>query len=110
MLVKPRDDQQISPTRLLEMLADRFGAFEAIANSSIKLARVAPEEELAMETLAVRGGPNVLVQFDRCCIRATLAPLCDLRIAADDGHLDGVEPAIVLLCPFGDCDCLTPQI
>ncbi len=40
-----------SPTRLLEMLSDRFGAFEAIANSSIKLARVAPEEELAMEPL-----------------------------------------------------------
>ncbi len=34
------------PARLLEMLSDRFGAFEAIANSSIKLARVAPEEEL----------------------------------------------------------------
>jgi 3-deoxy-D-arabino-heptulosonate 7-phosphate (DAHP) synthase class II len=33
------------------MLSDRFGAFEAIANSSIKLARVAPEEELAMEVL-----------------------------------------------------------
>jgi hypothetical protein len=38
-----------SPTRLLEMLSDRFGAFEAIANSSIKLARVAPDEELAMD-------------------------------------------------------------
>ena len=33
------------------MLSDRFGAFEAIANSSIKLARVAPEEELAMEPI-----------------------------------------------------------
>jgi hypothetical protein len=43
--------QKPSPTRLLEMLSDRFGAFEAIANSSIKLARVAPEEELAMEPL-----------------------------------------------------------
>ena len=31
------------------MLSDRFGAFEAIANSSIELARVAPEEEMAME-------------------------------------------------------------
>ncbi|WP_420125980.1 hypothetical protein [Longimicrobium sp.] len=31
------------------MASDRFGAFEAIANSSIKLARVAPEEELAMD-------------------------------------------------------------
>jgi hypothetical protein len=37
-------EQGASPTRLLEMLSDRFGAFEAIANSSIKLARVAPEE------------------------------------------------------------------
>jgi hypothetical protein len=43
--------QKPSPTRLLEMLSDRFGAFEAIANSSIKLARVAPEEELAMDVL-----------------------------------------------------------
>jgi hypothetical protein len=41
--------QKASPTRLLEMLSDRFGAFEAIANSSIKLARVAPDEELAMD-------------------------------------------------------------
>ena len=41
--------QGASPTRLLEMLSDRFGAFEAIANSSIKLARVAPEEELAID-------------------------------------------------------------
>ena len=31
--------------------SDRFGTFEAIANSSIKLARVAPEEELAMDVL-----------------------------------------------------------
>lgn len=44
-------NQKPSPTRLLEMLSDRFGAFEAIANSSIKLARVAPEEELAMDVL-----------------------------------------------------------
>jgi hypothetical protein len=43
--------QKPSPTRLLEMLSDRFGAFEAIANSSIKLARSAPEEELAMDVL-----------------------------------------------------------
>ena len=43
--------QGASPTRLLEMLSDRFGAFEAIATSSIKLARAAPEEELAMDVL-----------------------------------------------------------
>ncbi|HEU4884513.1 MAG TPA: hypothetical protein VFT45_19820 [Longimicrobium sp.] len=41
--------QQASPTRLLEMLADRFGAFEAIASSSIRLARLAPDEEVPME-------------------------------------------------------------
>lgn len=33
------------------MPSDRFGAFGAIANSSIKVARVAPEEELAMDVL-----------------------------------------------------------
>lgn len=40
-----------SPMRLLEILSDRFGAFEAVANSTIKLARVAPENELAMDLL-----------------------------------------------------------
>ncbi len=38
-----------SPMRLLEMLSDRFGAFEAIAESSIKLARVAPADKVAMD-------------------------------------------------------------
>ena len=38
-----------SPVRLVEILKDRFGAFEEVANSSIKLARYAPEDELAME-------------------------------------------------------------
>ncbi|WP_420124897.1 hypothetical protein [Longimicrobium sp.] len=37
--------------RSLEILKDRFGALEAAANSSIKLARYAPEEELAMDLL-----------------------------------------------------------
>lgn len=40
-----------SPGRLLEMLADRFGAFEAIAIASIKLARHVPEDELSMDLL-----------------------------------------------------------
>ncbi len=40
-----------SPMRLLEILKDRFGALEAVANSSIKLARFAPEHELAMDLL-----------------------------------------------------------
>jgi hypothetical protein len=37
--------------RLLEILKDRFGALEAVANASIKLARYAPEDELAMDRL-----------------------------------------------------------
>ncbi len=40
-----------SPARLLEMLLDRFGAFEAIATSSVKLARYVPADELPMEPL-----------------------------------------------------------
>jgi hypothetical protein len=40
-----------SPARLLEMLSDRFGAFEAIATSSVKLARFVPPDELPMEPL-----------------------------------------------------------
>lgn len=40
-----------SPGRLLEMLTDRFGAFEAIAIASIKLARHVPEDELSMDLL-----------------------------------------------------------
>ena len=40
-----------SPVRLLEMLTDRFGAFEAIAYSTIKLARHASEDELSMDLL-----------------------------------------------------------
>jgi hypothetical protein len=40
-----------SPMRLLEMLSDRFGAFEAIAASSVKLARFVSPDELPMEPL-----------------------------------------------------------
>ena len=38
-----------SPMRLLEMLSDRFGAFEAVAESSIKLAHFAPADEISMD-------------------------------------------------------------
>lgn len=38
-----------SPSRVLEMLTDRFGAFEAVAHASIKLARHVPEPELSMD-------------------------------------------------------------
>jgi hypothetical protein len=40
-----------SPARLLEMLSDRFGAFEAIATSSVRLARFVSADELPMEPL-----------------------------------------------------------
>jgi hypothetical protein len=40
-----------SPARLLEMLSDRFGAFEAIATSTVKLARFVSADELPMEPL-----------------------------------------------------------
>jgi hypothetical protein len=40
-----------SPARLLEMLSDRFGAFEAIAYSTIKLARYVSQDELSMDVL-----------------------------------------------------------
>jgi hypothetical protein len=43
--------QPPSPIRLLEILKDRFGALEAVAFSSIKLARYAPENELSMDLL-----------------------------------------------------------
>ena len=43
-----------SPMRLLEILKDRFGALEAVANSSLKLARYAPEDELEMDLLVAQ--------------------------------------------------------
>ena len=49
MLIIGEQPQLASPMRLLEMLADRFGAFEAVANSTIKLARYAPADELSMD-------------------------------------------------------------
>jgi hypothetical protein len=54
------EEQEIaSPMRLLEMLADRFGAFEAAAGSTIKLARLVPEDELSMEPVVA----EALLQF-----------------------------------------------
>lgn len=49
--MRPMQQRDVSPMRRLEMLADRFGAFEAVANSTIKLARYAPEDELSMDLL-----------------------------------------------------------
>lgn len=43
------DTTQASPMRLLEQLSDRFGAFEAVAYSTIKLSRFVSEDELSMD-------------------------------------------------------------
>ncbi len=66
---------QPSPARLLEMLSDRFGAFEAIATSSIRLARVSPDEEVPMEPIVaeavlefgedLRGAAEAATEWDR---------------------------------------------
>ncbi|HEY7768574.1 MAG TPA: hypothetical protein VIB55_10475 [Longimicrobium sp.] len=48
-----------SPMRLLEVLLDRFGAFEAIANASIMLARSSPEAVLPMDLLVA----DALLEF-----------------------------------------------
>jgi hypothetical protein len=51
--------------RLLEILKRRFGALEAVANSSIKLARYAPEDELAMVSARRGIGAGVRHQLAR---------------------------------------------
>lgn len=45
-----RIEAETSPMRLLEALTDRFGIFEAVANSTIQLARVEAEVDLPMDT------------------------------------------------------------
>ena len=41
--------EAISPMRLLEMLVDRFGAFEVIAATALELSRKHPDECLPMD-------------------------------------------------------------
>jgi hypothetical protein len=43
-----------SPMRLLEMLTDRFGVFEALAYSTIKLNRCTSADELSMDPLVAQ--------------------------------------------------------
>ena len=61
------EHQTPSPMRLLEMLSDRFGAFESVAESTIKLARFVPADELPM---------------DSHLAEAVMEFACDLRSAA----------------------------
>jgi hypothetical protein len=51
MRAKTIEGERTSPTRSLEMLMDKFGAFESIAYSSIKLARAVPDEAPPMDPL-----------------------------------------------------------
>lgn len=45
-------DSSASPAHLLEMLSDRFGAFEAVAYATIKLSRQhVPQDELSIDLL-----------------------------------------------------------
>jgi len=44
----------ISPARLLEMLSDRFGAFEAVAYSTLTLARHVSQDQLSMDLLVAQ--------------------------------------------------------
>jgi hypothetical protein len=59
-------EQQQLADAALEILKDRFGALEAVANSSIKLARYAPEDELAMDLLVAE---SVLESAAACARR-----------------------------------------
>jgi len=67
-----------SPARLLEMLSDRFGAFEAIAYSTIKLARHVPEDELSMDLLVAEAvlefGDDLRQALAQACEIASLGP------------------------------------
>ncbi|HZG42518.1 MAG TPA: hypothetical protein VEY93_06115 [Longimicrobium sp.] len=65
-----QDQSAASPARLLEMLADRFGAFEAIAYSTIKLARFAPADELSMDPIVA----EAILEFGADLRAASSAP------------------------------------
>lgn len=49
MRTRGENGETVSAMRLLEMLADRFGAFEAIASTSLELSRKHPDECLPMD-------------------------------------------------------------
>jgi hypothetical protein len=49
MRTRREEGAYLSPTRLLEMLEFRFGAFEAIAYAALELARKDPDDKLPMD-------------------------------------------------------------
>jgi hypothetical protein len=62
-----------SPMRLLEMLSDRLGVFEALAYSTIKLNRCTSIDELSMDPLVA----EAVLEFG-----------ADLRTAASDAWVE----------------------
>jgi hypothetical protein len=84
-----------SPMRLLGILTDRFGALVAVANSSIKLAHYAPEDELAIDLLVAESvlefGSSLREARDEAMEWAQargVAPLC-VRIARQPQEVCG---------------------
>ena len=74
-----------SPARLLEMLSDRFGAFEAIAYSTIKLARHVPEDELAMDVLVAEAVLEFADDLREACKHGQReSPRLDEKVPARD--------------------------
>jgi hypothetical protein len=59
MITRNAQGDLASPLRLLEMLEFRFGAFEAIATTSLELSRKGPENGLPMD----RGTAEAILEF-----------------------------------------------
>jgi hypothetical protein len=76
----------LSPSRLLEMLEFRFGAFEAIACAALELARKDPKDKLPMDVKAADaslgwrrsagglGGCGCVARAPRICVTAVKLP------------------------------------
>jgi hypothetical protein len=74
-----------SPARLLEMLADRFGAFEAIAYSTIKLARHVSADELSIDPIVA----EAILEFGEDLRSASVTAACYHLPEADTKALSG---------------------
>lgn len=74
-----------SPLRLLEMLEFRFGAFVAIATTSLELSRKSPENGLPMD----RGTAEAILEFRDDLKQA-------YRAALEWGDAKGLGPGLSL--------------
>ena len=82
----------LSPTRLLEMLEFRFGAFEAIACAALELARKDPDDKLPMDVRTAgprtRSSSSATTCGMRCALRLRGPP----SSGEGDSH-PGLSPA-----------------